>query len=40
MKKRHGRPVNTTAKGGYCVSLGRPLSTTKEAGYGVSRGDL
>ena len=40
MKKRHGRPVDTTAKERYGASLGRPLGTTKEAGYGVSRGDL
>ena len=40
MKKRHGRPVDTTAKEGYGVSLERSLDTTKEEGYGVSQGDL
>ena len=33
MKKRQGRPVDTTAKEGYGVILGRPLGTTKEVGY-------
>ena len=32
MKKRHARPVDTTAKEGDCVSLGRPLGTMKGQG--------
>ena len=40
VKKRHGRPVYTTAKERYGVSLGRPLGTIVEAGCSVSWGDL
>ena len=36
-KKRHGIPVDTTAKEGDGVSFGRPLGTTKEVRFGVSR---
>ena len=39
-EKWHGKPVDSTAKEEYNVSLGRPLGTTKESGYGVSWGKL